>query len=1078
MKLAILLAPAVLWAAVPAVKTYEGSLTIPTYEHTGREMEPPLFAQSTVAGMYPFPAFLMPFQRDGPRPREYRAIFVENEYLKLTYIPEFGGRFFSLFDKIRQQEVWYRNDVIKPAPYNPRNGWPQSGAELTGPHDVHMLTLHGEPFWANQIVERPDGAVSLVLGELDPVYQMKVNFTATLHPGVAALELSIYCYNTSAGRMPQMLWVNTAIDATPKTRFLYPMSRTVGHTTADIADWPVFNGTDYGWDRNNRNMLGVFGIDIYDNYQGAYQFDRDYGLFRWADRRVVQGMKLWTFGNGPGAKSHERGYTDKAGPYVELQSGRHVWDGHYEWVPPHKAEGWSEWWVPVAGIGGLTTLTRDVALNLASSEGRLTLALAATRRMPGAAVVAKNGAGEVLRRTVDLDPAQPVRLEAPGSTSGLSIMVSEAGGRTVLEYRHPDEPPGRKEYTPFTAPLERPKKALEQMSAEELTLAAEYRMKELDAAGGAALLKKALALDAGYSRANLQLGIQHFLAGRNAAAIACLEKAVERDPYAGEAHYYLAMSRLAAGDEQKAERQLYYIWPGSAYFGEREHYLGRLALWRGDRPAAMAHLRRALGANAEDLWSRLMLAAALRLNGERDAARRELAEVERMDPTSRAARAERHFLQPDARTRSELLRLMGGQSQEALGVSVFYREMRQWREAAELLQLVEANNRDPYGTSPEFYYTLAFCQRKAGDENGRRAALQKARAAWRNIDRFPYRPESEAPLAEAVQADPRDHVARFALGCLLYYRGRQEEAIRQWEAAAAAKPESFSLRRALGLAYAEQGAPVERAAAELEKAVELNPAHIRTVNDLSAIYARGGRFDEQLAVLRKALERQPDDDDLADGVLTAHLERGDYEEAGRLIDSHRFAVRHRSYGPRDKYRLMREGQAARAFNSGEFGRALELLQAAMKPPESLGMDDFQGQVSPRLQYYLGRTLEALGRSGEARQAYEMGAAGAVHLTGDRDSWSSENFHMVLCLERLGRAEEAGRLREKFVQFANGERRDRLPQRRAEALYLLGLAEKQARRTEEARRLAGAAVEALPDFLPARMELRGDVPQAR
>ena len=101
MKLAILLAPAVLWAAVPAVKTYEGSLTIPTYEHTGREMEPPLFAQSTVAGMYPFPAFLMPFQRDGPRPREYRAIFVENEYLKLTYIPEFGGRFFSLFDKIR-----------------------------------------------------------------------------------------------------------------------------------------------------------------------------------------------------------------------------------------------------------------------------------------------------------------------------------------------------------------------------------------------------------------------------------------------------------------------------------------------------------------------------------------------------------------------------------------------------------------------------------------------------------------------------------------------------------------------------------------------------------------------------------------------------------------------------------------------------------------------------------------------------------------------------------------------------------------------------------------------------------------
>jgi hypothetical protein len=46
-------------------------------------------------------------------------------------------------------------------------------------------------------------------------------------------------------------------------------------------------------------MLGVFGIDIYDDFQGAYHFDLDYGVFRYADRRIVQGMKMWTFGYGP-----------------------------------------------------------------------------------------------------------------------------------------------------------------------------------------------------------------------------------------------------------------------------------------------------------------------------------------------------------------------------------------------------------------------------------------------------------------------------------------------------------------------------------------------------------------------------------------------------------------------------------------------------------------------------------------------------------------------------------------------------------------------------------------------------------
>ena len=159
-----------------------------------------------------------------------------------------------------------------------------------------------------------------------------------------------------------MFWINTAVPATPKTRFVYPMTRTVGHTTADIADWPVYNGIDYSWDRNNKHMLGVFGIDIYDNFHGAYQFENDYGVFRYADRRVVQGMKLWTFGYGAGAKNLERGYTDNAGPYVELQSGRHVWDGHYEWVAPHKVESWSEWWVPVAGTGRTDDASRGMWL--------------------------------------------------------------------------------------------------------------------------------------------------------------------------------------------------------------------------------------------------------------------------------------------------------------------------------------------------------------------------------------------------------------------------------------------------------------------------------------------------------------------------------------------------------------------------------------------------------------------------------------------------------------------------------------------------------------------------------------------
>ena len=68
-------------------------------------------------------------------------------------------------------------------------------------------------------------------------------------------------------------------------------------------------------------------------------------------------------------------------------------------------------------------------------------------------------------------------------------------------------------------------------------------------------------------------------------------------------------------------------------------------------------------------------------------------------------------------------------------------------------------------------------------------------------------------------------------------------------------PVNRPLNSALGLAYAENGVPVEKAAAELDRAVELNPAHVRTRNDLSNLYARAGLFDKQIAVLNKALSQ-------------------------------------------------------------------------------------------------------------------------------------------------------------------------------------------------------------------------------
>jgi tetratricopeptide (TPR) repeat protein len=1069
------------WAGNP-VKSYEGSVTIPTYRHSGRETEPPLFPTSGVSGMYPFTTYLMPYA--GPaQPKRYAAVFLENEYLKITYIPEFGGRFFSVFDKLRGREMFYRNDVVKPASYNPRNSWPQSGMELTGPHDLHTLTLYGEPFWAHIVKTNADGSVSLILGETDPVYGMRVNFSATLHPGVAAIQISISCYNARDGRQPQMFWVNSAINATPKTRFIYPMSRTVGHTTAEVADWPLYNGTDYSWDRNNTHMLGVFGIDIYDDFQGAYQFDRDYGIFRYADRRIVQGMKLWTFGYGPGSKTYEEGYTDKAGPYVELQSGRHVWDGHYEWVAPHKVEHWTEWWIPVSKTDGLTTLTRDLALNLdikstkQAGKQEVTLRLYPTRVIPKAKLTVTSAAGTLLQESIDLSPEATWKndLFTEADIAGLTVSVRDAAGTTLLAYRRPDENPGRKQYTPFTKPLEAGHPKLEEMGAEELTLAGEYRLKELDEPGATHFFAAALKKDEGFSRAHLLLGMDHFKAGRYEAAIQELTKAIQRDAYSDEAYYYLALSQFAANHEEDAERNLYYIWPGSAFYGTREYQLGRLSLARNDLSSAAMHFETAIEANDTDLLAHAGLTLVERKRNNRTEAARHLGRIEKLDPTSPFSAAERYLLSPsDPQSEQALLAYTGAQTQEALSLVTFYFDLKQWADAARLLQCVGHNNHDPFGTSSTFYYTLAYAQRRAGDLNGAAHSLETARKSRNSVDRFPYREESEQPLAEAVALNQSDATARWELGCWLYFHDEHKQAIEQWEQAIGIDPADFSSRRALGLAYAAGAGSIDKAAAELKRALDLRPSHLPTLEDLSAVYARAGRFDDQLAVLSQAYAHDSSNDELAEGVFAAELNKGRYDLAEQLLQTHRFAPRHRTYTLRDKFRIARYGEGSQAFNRHDYGQALTLFQSALKPPVSLGTDDFESQTSSRIEYSVGRSLEALGRRSDARQAYERAIAGKDQFSGDRDSWNSENFFVVLALDRLGQADEAKKFEQHFANFAETERDSDVARHRAEARLLLGLIAKRRQQAPEANQLLTGALEAEPDLLPARLELHGDV----
>ena len=91
------------------VEIREESLELPTYVWGSPDPNPP-FQRRGRDRIYPYP--LLDDMGEEARPVSYRALVVENEYLRVTVLPELGGRLYSAVDKPTGEEIFYRNNVV------------------------------------------------------------------------------------------------------------------------------------------------------------------------------------------------------------------------------------------------------------------------------------------------------------------------------------------------------------------------------------------------------------------------------------------------------------------------------------------------------------------------------------------------------------------------------------------------------------------------------------------------------------------------------------------------------------------------------------------------------------------------------------------------------------------------------------------------------------------------------------------------------------------------------------------------------------------------------------------------------
>src|SRR5262249_8632012 len=187
-----------------------GTLEIPTYTFSRSETVAPLFKSADGAALYPYARRDRDSMSRKPIPVRYESLTLENEYLRVTLLPELGGRIWSARDRVTDREIFYTTSVIKPTAYNQRRGWPVGNLEVYGPYDAHMRTWPSEA-WPWAFRRDRDGGATVILSHIDHFFRNKLTMEVTLGPGRSFIELKLRLRNDNALPNRYLLWTNAGV---------------------------------------------------------------------------------------------------------------------------------------------------------------------------------------------------------------------------------------------------------------------------------------------------------------------------------------------------------------------------------------------------------------------------------------------------------------------------------------------------------------------------------------------------------------------------------------------------------------------------------------------------------------------------------------------------------------------------------------------------------------------------------------------------------------------------------------------------------------------------------------------------
>ncbi|HTA31259.1 MAG TPA: DUF5107 domain-containing protein, partial [Candidatus Cybelea sp.] len=619
-----------------AVNVRVEDLVIPTYMPAPPDKNPMFLEKRVYQGssgkVYPLPFTDRICER--PVDRKWKAVWIENEFIRAMVLPEIGGRIHVLQDKTNGYDAIYNQPVIKPALVGLAGPWISGGIEFNWPQHHRPATFLPVDFESE---EHPDGSKTIWCSDHDPMCRMKGLHGICLHPGRAYLELKVRVFNRTPLTQTFLWWANVATRVHEAYQSFFPpdVYYVADHARRSMSEYPLCQGRYYGVNYGERGRKGVPKSEIpnqfvpgrcrsqpeilslksklpdyapndlsfyanipvptsymcmgsKEDFFGGYDHRAQAGIVHYASHHISPGKKQWTWGNHEFGYAWDRNLTDvddrgEFGPYIEIMAGVYT-DNQpdFSFLQPGEVKSWSQYWYPIQKIGPPQHANLQAAVALHVAEGKVRVGVAVTSHHNQAAVTVTAKGRNLVQIKSDLSPATPLvkTMKLPDGVveTDLHVRVSDHAGRDLICF----QPKARIEGKVPPAATEPPAPA-DITSADDLYIIGLHLDQYRHATRSPVpYWSEALRRDPLDARSNQAMGLWHLRRGEFPEAEKHFQQSIERltsrnpNPSDGEAYYHLGLTLCHLGREDEAYAAFYKAAWNQAWAGTSYHALAEL----------------------------------------------------------------------------------------------------------------------------------------------------------------------------------------------------------------------------------------------------------------------------------------------------------------------------------------------------------------------------------------------------------------------------------------------------------------------------------------------------------------------